>query len=66
MFEITGGVIPGDLDGDGFVTILDFLLLLGEWGKCELPCPPSCLGDIDQDCIVGITDFLLLLANWTG
>ena len=66
VFEITGGVIPGDLDGDGFVTILDFLLLLGEWGKCELPCPPSCLGDIDQDCIVGITDFLLLLANWTG
>jgi len=66
MFEITGELIPGDLNEDGFVTILDFLLLLGEWGDCELPCPPRCLGDIDGDCTVGIEDFLTLLANWTG
>ena len=65
MFEITGGLIPGDLDEDGIVGILDFLLLLSLWGDCQDPCPPFCVGDIDQDCNVGISDFLLLLSNWS-
>ena len=54
----------GDLDGDDSVGIADFLMLLGNWGPCDQPCPPACPGDIDADCEVGITDFLLLLANW--
>ena len=53
-----------DLDGDGYVGIADFLLLLNAWGDC-VSCPPSCAGDLDGDCTVGITDFLLLLAAWT-
>ena len=57
--------IPGDLDGDGFVTISDFLALLAAWGPCDAPCPPSCSGDLDGDCVVGIADFLTLLANWS-
>ena len=65
MFKITGGQIPGDLDGDGIVGINDFLLLLGLWGDCPDPCLPACIGDIDEDCEVGITDFLILLGNWT-
>ncbi len=56
--------IPGDLDGDGHVTITDFLALLAAWGPCDEPCPPSCSGDLDGDCVVGIVDFLTLLANW--
>ena len=56
--------IPGDLDGDGTVGILDFLELLASWGPCARPCPPSCTADLDGDCTVGITDFLLLLGNW--
>jgi hypothetical protein len=32
------GVCPSDIDGDGEVGILDFLMLLGDWG----PCPPGC------------------------
>jgi agmatine deiminase len=56
--------IPGDLDGDGVVGILDFLQLLGEWGACPAP-PAECAGDLDGDGIVGILDFLELLANWT-
>ncbi len=56
--------IPGDLDGDGHVTITDFLALLAAWGPCAGPCPPSCAGDLDGDCLVGIADFLALLANW--
>jgi hypothetical protein len=58
------GNITGDLDGDGTVGIVDFLLLLAAWGPCEAPCPPACVGDIDGDCDVGITDMLTLLANW--
>ena len=57
--------IPGDLDGDGVVGILDFLALLAAWGPCPDPCPPSCPGDLDGDCVVGIVDFLTLLTNWT-
>jgi len=56
--------LPGDLDGDGVVGLLDFLALLAVWGPCPGPCPPSCPADLDGDCNVGITDFLLLLANW--
>jgi dienelactone hydrolase len=54
----------GDLDGDGHVTINDFLLLLAAWGPCPAPCPPSCVEDLDGDCAVGVQDFLLLLAEW--
>lgn len=54
-----------DLDDDGIVGITDFLSLLGAWGPCPAPCPPSCPADFDDDCTVGITDFLMLLADWT-
>ena len=61
----TGGSLPGDADGDGTVGILDFLIVLGNWGSCPAPCPPTCLGDVDGDCVVGITDFLIVLGNWS-
>ena len=61
----SGTAVPGDLDGDGAVGIVDFLTLLAVWGPCPMPCPPFCPGDVDFDCTVGITDFLILLANWT-
>jgi len=53
----------GDLDRDGVVGIVDFLILLGEWGLCPAP-PDTCAADLDGDGVVGILDFLLLLANW--
>ena len=52
----------GDVDGDGFVTISDFLALLAQWGPCA-DCE-DCPADFDDDCTVGISDFLALLANW--
>ena len=64
VIECDEGLL-GDIDGDGIVGINDFLRLLGEWGVCPKPCPPSCMADLDDDCNVGINDFLLLLANWT-
>jgi hypothetical protein len=56
--------IPGDIDGDGVVGVLDFLLLLGAWGPCPEPCPPSCSADFNGNCEVDVNDFLTLLANW--
>ena len=53
-----------DLNGDGSVGIVDFLLLLAAWGPCFDPCPPSCPADFDGDCSVGILDLLILLGNW--
>ncbi len=52
----------GDVNGDGFVSINDFLSLLALWGPCA-DCE-DCSADFDDDCTVGITDFLDLLANW--
>ncbi len=57
--------VPGDLDNDGTVGIVDFLALLLAWGPCPVPCPPACAADLDGDCAVGITDMLTLLNNWT-
>jgi hypothetical protein len=47
---------PADLDGDGVVNVVDFLLLLADWGA------PG--GDINGDGTTDILDFLLLLAGW--
>jgi hypothetical protein len=55
---------PADVDGDGMVGINDFLIVLGSWGPCPDPCPPSCAADVDDDCTVGITDFLIVLGAW--
>ncbi len=57
--------VPGDADGDGIVGINDFLIVLGSWGPCPGPCPPSCAADFDGDCVVGINDFLIVLGNWS-
>ncbi len=62
--EGAGGV-PGDVDGDCIVGINDFLAVLGNWGPCPEPCPPTCTADLDGDCEVGINDFLLVIGNWT-
>ena len=63
-YVVFSPVVRGDLDGDGFVGFLDFLMLLAAWGPCAGSCPPLCTGDLDGDCTVGITDFLLLLGLW--
>ena len=55
---------PGDLDQNGFVGVNDLLILLGAWGACPDPCPPTCTADVDGDCLVGVTDLLIVLANW--
>ena len=60
----TADSCQGDVTGDGIVGINDFLIVLGNWGPCPDPCPPTCAADLDDDCQVGINDFLILLGNW--
>ncbi len=63
-YVVFSPVIPGDLDDDGTVGIIDLLLLLDAWGPCPELCPTFCTGDLDGNCSVGIVDLLLLLGNW--
>ena len=53
--------IPGDLNGDNTINVLDLLILVANWGDCS-----GCTADIDHDGTVGVTDILALLAAWTG
>ncbi|MHC4349901.1 MAG: S8 family peptidase [Planctomycetota bacterium] len=56
----------GDLNLDGSVDVVDFLMLLAAWGECPQgpPEPDPCLADLNGDGAVGVGDFLFLLANW--
>lgn len=54
-----------DVDGDGDVDMSDLLLLLANWGPCELPCDAECAPDLNRDCVVDVTDLRILLLNWT-
>jgi len=54
--------IPGDLDGDGSVGVLDLLMLLAEWGPCDKP--GDCPADLDNNNAVDVNDLLTLLASW--
>jgi hypothetical protein len=54
------GPCPGDFDGDGYVNIVDLLVLLGSWGPCDAPCD----ADLNGDGVVDILDFLELLNLW--
>ncbi len=54
---------PADLDADGEVGIVDFIILLGAWGPCPAG-PAACPADLDGSGAVGITDMLALLTAW--
>ncbi len=49
-----------DLDADRVVGIVDFLILLADWGPADM-CLPA---DLDLDGEVGIIDFIRLPGNW--
>lgn len=58
------GTRAADLDHDGAVTVFDLFLLLGAWGNCPDPCPPSCAADLNDDCAVNVFDLFTLLGDW--
>lgn len=57
--------IPGDVDGDGAVTLADLLGLLASWGPCPAE-PDPCPADLDGNGAVEPGDMLIVLANWTA
>ena len=57
--KINTGSIPGDVNGDGVVDVLDLLAVIAAWGN---PGGPE---DVNGDGIVDVLDLLLVLANWS-
>ena len=49
---------PGDINGDGFVNVVDFSIMLSKWNTSD----PG--ADLNKDGIVNIVDFSILLSNW--
>ncbi len=59
LFDVVPCACPADLDGDGVVSVVDFLSLLAQWGT-DPGGPP----DFDGNGDVGVADMLWLLADW--
>ncbi|MFK7960120.1 MAG: hypothetical protein AB8G96_06305 [Phycisphaerales bacterium] len=57
-------ILPMDIDGDGFVSFSDTLLVLANYGMCPDP-PAECIADVNDDDTVNIVDLLLVLGNWS-
>jgi hypothetical protein len=53
-----------DATGDGVTNVDDILAVIGAWGACPAPCPPTCASDIDQNCIVNVNDLLAVIHGW--
>ena len=49
------------LNGDNVVDFADLLIVLSNWGPCDL-----CMEDLDDDGLVSAADLGTLLANWGG
>ena len=54
--------INGDIDGDGFVGLVDLNIVLGNWNQSVPPGNP--LADIDGDGFVGLVDLNMVQGNW--
>lgn len=54
--------VPGDTNGDGVVTILDLINVIGSWGVCN---PVPCDADIDGNGVIDFQDVLAILGFWT-
>ena len=57
--------IDGDLNGDGFVGIMDLNLVLDHWNE-QVAARDPMKGDPSGDGFVGIDDLNLILANWNS
>jgi hypothetical protein len=53
------GESNGDPNCDGSVNVYDLLIVLNDWGSCDV-----CSGDLNGDGETGIYDLLILLDNW--
>ncbi len=58
-------VIPGDLDGDGFVGLDDLDIILTRWNT-TVPAGELLQGDPSGDGFVGLDDLDIVLNNWNS
>jgi hypothetical protein len=61
IIELVFEPIPGDTNDDGYVNVIDLLVVIGDWG-----CTSACVGDVDGDGTVSVNDLLVVIANWGG
>ena len=52
----------GDLNQDGFVNVLDLLIVINGWGLC--PPPDLCGTDFNGDNVTNVMDLLTVINNW--
>ncbi len=63
--QINFGVLrEGDANDDNYVTLTDFSILAGTFGKCEATLGYDSRPDFNEDGCVVITDFSLLASNF--
>lgn len=60
----TGGVTPGDLNGDGSVGLADLTAFLSSFGLCDGQTGFNPAADFNGDGCVSITDLTILLSNF--
>ena len=60
--------VPGDINGDGAVNVVDLLAVINAWGDCADPnnCPADIAppGPPIGDDVVNVMDLLLIINNW--
>jgi hypothetical protein len=54
--------IPGDINGDGIVNILDVSQILANWQSTVPPAPSA--PDLNGDGKINVLDFSIVAANW--
>jgi hypothetical protein len=53
--------LPGDVNGDGVVSVADVLAIIAVWGPCD-----GCAEDLNNDGQVNVNDLLEVIASWSG
>jgi hypothetical protein len=63
VFNIEGGEVPGDVNGDGVVDVQDLVDVILAWGPCDPP--EDCYGDLNGDGVVDVQDLVMVILNWS-
>jgi hypothetical protein len=57
--------VIGDVNGDSAVNINDLLLIINNWGACQLPPPGHCPSDVTGNGATNIDDLLTVINHWS-
>jgi predicted lipoprotein with Yx(FWY)xxD motif len=62
IYGIIKVTIPGDVNGDGVVNILDVQVIAAHWGQRVPPAPAN--ADVNGDGVINILDVAVIAAHW--